>query len=180
MSTRNLIRCLFITFIATGAASLRADETNQPSRGFTREQIREQFKNMTPEERRARLEQFRAKGAGQLRSTNQFEQLKNLSPEERRAKLQQLREQRAGLTNSANARINPEERRAKIKSRLEDIRKKKDQGTLTPMEQKQLDRLEIITKREQGTPSVPGPNPSSSASATTNSNAQSNQSSTKQ
>ena len=121
MSTRNLIRCLFITFIATGAASLRADETNQPSRGFSREQIREQLKNMTPEERRA-----------------------------------------------------------KIKSRLEDLRKKKDQGTLTPMEQKQLDRLEIITKREQGTPSVPGPNPSSSASATTNSNAQSNQSSTKQ
>ncbi len=97
---------------------------------------------------------------GSLGRTNSvfghFEDMNNLSPEERRAKMQELR-QRRGLTNAAPNRIvSPEERRAKLEARLAELRAKKANGTLTSVEERQLEGLERFSQhRQPGLPTLP-------------------------
>jgi len=43
--------------------------------------------------------------------------------------------------------MSPEERRAKLQTRLDDLRRKKAQGTITPIEEKQLENMENFSKR---------------------------------
>jgi DNA repair exonuclease SbcCD ATPase subunit len=104
------------------ATPVRADDPQPP----TREELREQLKNLTPAEREARLKELRARhgepapnvvpgpGPGgpppeQREAIRRrfAEQFQNLPPEEREAKMRELREQ--------FERMSPEERAARLR-----------------------------------------------------------------
>jgi hypothetical protein len=72
-----------------------------------------------------------------------LEQWNTLTPEQRAAKIQELRRMH-GYTNSA-VQLTPEQRRARIQKRLEELRRKQAEGTLTPVETKQLELLQRST-----------------------------------
>ena len=110
-----------------------------------------------------------------LRAQELREQLKNMSPEERRAKFEELRKTGAlGLTNRpGNVPVTVQERQAMIvqrrnqqgtnppptldsvlhtnrpSDRLEELRRKKRDKTITPAEQQQLERVEAMMGRMQ-------------------------------
>ena len=75
------------------------------------------------------------------------EELQKLSPEERQTKLKEWRE-----------KMTPEQREAQRKTwrermekKIEELKKKKTDGTITPQEEKQLERVQEMLKRgEQG------------------------------
>jgi hypothetical protein len=69
----------------------------------------------------------------------------SLTPEERAARIQELRTMH-GFTN-APVGLSPAERQARIKKRIEELHRKKAEGTLTPAESKQLEILERSTNR---------------------------------
>jgi hypothetical protein len=116
------------------------------------EKLREELKSLSPEERQKRLREFREKHGTPVRDEleKRREELQKLPPEERQAKMKVLREQ---IMERRKA-MTEEERRAKrgeIKSRLErqlgELRQKKTNGTLTPLESKRLQRLETVGQR---------------------------------
>ena len=116
------------------------------------EKLREELKSLSPEERQKRLREFREKHGAPMRDEleRRREELKKLPPEERQVKMQALREQ---LLERRKA-MTEEERKAKrgeIKSRFErqlgELRQKKTNGTLTPLESKRLQRLETVGQR---------------------------------
>lgn len=84
-----------------------------------------------------------------------FVEMNNLSPEERRAKIQELRHRR-GMTNVVpNPVVGPNERRAKIEARLAELRRKKADGRITPVEERQLHGLETFSQRLHPPATVP-------------------------
>ena len=116
------------------------------------EKLREELKNLSPEERQKRLREFHEKHGTPVRDEleKRREELKKLPPEERQAKMKVLREQ---LMERRKA-MTEDERRAKrgeIRSRFErqlgELRQKKTNGTLTPLESKRLQRLETVGQR---------------------------------
>ena len=81
------------------------------------------------------------------------QRLLNLPPEERRALIQELRAARASENAGQPPDSVAEERRAKLQQKLDELHRKDGDGTITPEEQKQLDRLEMALKQAQ----PPGP-----------------------
>lgn len=94
--------------------------------------------------------------AEQDKKTPTREDWQKMTPEERQAKMKELRDKQKTLT--------PEQREAqrkiyhdRIAKQLEELRKKKTAGPLTPAETKRLENMEEWMKRmEQGQPSPAG------------------------
>ncbi|MEK7708048.1 MAG: hypothetical protein AAB380_08650 [Verrucomicrobiota bacterium] len=117
MKMKTILPWLAVAFILAGAANpLRAEPTNAPAVSLDREKLHEQLKNMTPEERRAKIEA--------------------------------LRKERAAATKPAPG-VAAEQRRAQLQKKLEDLRRKKTDGSITPQEQSLLDRMECSAKRAE-------------------------------
>jgi hypothetical protein len=156
--------------LTTGAAETTV--TNAPAvPRISREQLREQIKNLTPEERAARLKQWREQNAAL--STNELDRrrelLKALTPAEREAKLREWRQRGVAGTNSlrtAPAKLSQEQREAKrkeiqqrVQGEFEKLRQKEADGTISDEEKIRLRRVEAIRKRltesPAATPAVP-------------------------
>jgi len=98
-----------------------------------RRDAREEFRNLSPAERQARIEELRKRGgdAFQEEIRRRREELRNLPPEERRARLRELAE-KTGVTNRTELerrreelrRLPPEERAAKLR----ELREQTGQG----------------------------------------------------
>ena len=159
--------------LAFGSLPCRgADEDPAPPPGTpTREQLRERVKHLTPEEREARMREFRekqARGGGPV-AREQFEQrrkdfaklrdeIKDLPPAQREARLREFRE-KGGLLNQPHFNVlTPEQRAAKVKefharvdkeiASLEgDIQKRKDKGESAAEDERRLQRMKLIGKR---------------------------------
>jgi hypothetical protein len=131
--------------IALRPAPARADDaTNAPAPPIRTLQLREQFRGMSVEERRAKLLEFqhRRLGTNALPADHWGEQFKNLTPEERRAQLQALRAKANARQLDAGERAQIiAERRANMEARLAELQKKAAEGTLTSLEQIQLRRF---------------------------------------
>lgn len=123
-------------------AEIREKMKNSPEM----QKLREELKNMPPEQREAKMKELREKygqpgagpeagkmrekygkgeGAGELEKRR--EEFKNLTPEQRETKMKEMRE--------------------KFAERRTDLEKKKANGTITPEESKQLERIEAMAKR---------------------------------
>lgn len=146
-------------------ASVRAvDEAARPGKPIP-EALRDQWKNLTPEERQARMRELREKhpeGPNREEMEKRREEFKNLSPEERQAKMKEWREKRGDLPGLQI--LSPEAREAKrkeLRARLEKHRtallKKKADGTLTAQEEKRLQHMEELAKRFEKGGFRPGP-----------------------
>jgi hypothetical protein len=117
MKMKTTLPWVATAIILTGVAiPLRADTTNVPTVSLDREKLREQLKNMTPEERRTKIEA--------------------------------LRKERAAAKQPAPG-IAGEQRRAQLQKKLDDLRRKKTDGNITPQEQSLLDRMERSAKRAE-------------------------------
>ena len=132
----------------------------------TREELRERVKNLTPEERQARLREFREKQAQAPGAAGRetFEQrrrereallneVKDLPPAERQAKIKEFRE-RVGLLRPGASTLKPEEREIKRKEfqervakEIATLRAQKAKRTLDEESERSLQRLEMIAKR---------------------------------
>lgn len=101
--------------------------------------LREEMKELTPEQREARMKEMRergGKGEGSEEFAKRREEFKNLSPEEREAKMKEMREQFAG--------------------KRKELEKKRADGTISPEEDRMLERIEAMGKRgEQGKEGAP-------------------------
>lgn len=115
-----------------------ADDSN-------REELRQPWKTLTPEERRAKIRELRQTNTtgrdGKRRAT-----FARLTPAERAARLKEL-----GIDVEQLKKLPPAERQKELRQlavkRLAELRKKKTDGTLTVEEEKQLVRGEAIGKR---------------------------------
>ena len=141
------------------AAGLMAFSMPQPTRGEdqkppvrpNREELREKLKDLTPEERAAKIKEFREKNpqAGP-------------SMEKRAEEMKKLFKD-LGLNQEELQKLSPEERRAKIKEaadkKMAELEKKKTAGTLTDADKETLQRLEqrkkMMEGRREGTPGRP-------------------------
>ena len=167
---------LFTTSATVGTGADDVPAPAAPPGRPTREELRERIRNLTPEERQARLREFREKQAQSPGASGReaFEkrrqeretllnEIKNLPPAERQAKLREFRE-RGGLTRPGFRTLNPEERDAKRKQfqervakEIATLRAKKARGGLDEDGERSLQRMEMIAKRlEQGSLPVPG------------------------
>jgi hypothetical protein len=148
--------------LLSGGAGRSAEvpSTNAPAAPkISREQLREQIKNLPPEERAARLKQWREQNAaGQAEEAlRRRELLRSLPPAEREAKLREWRER--GATNAVNfrsalAKLTPEQREAKrkeirqrVESEYDKLRNKEADGTISDEERIRLRRVEAIRQR---------------------------------
>jgi translation initiation factor 3 subunit A len=152
MKRMKLLWWAFAVLVTSGTgAVLRGADDTPPAKTPNREELREQLKNLSPEEREAKIKELREKRRAEMEKTR--EELKKLPPEERAAKIKELREKRAAERPELK-NLTPEEREAKRKEmkarmeqRLADLRKKKVDGTITPQEEKRLERMEEMGKR---------------------------------
>jgi hypothetical protein len=159
-ATSPIIAAAVLLFCTPGGRAAEPVSTNTPAAPkISREQLREEIKNLTPEERAARLKQWREQNATGLveESIRRRELLKGLTPAEREAKLKEWRER--GATNTASLRtpppkLTPEQREAKrmeIRQRVESeyakLRQKEADGSISDEERIRLRRVEAIRKR---------------------------------
>src|SRR5262245_39288477 len=119
--------------------------------------LRERARNLSPEERQKMIREFREKRGLVRTNRNEWErrreELKNLPPEEREAKLKALRQEIQQARGNFKL-LSPEERdtkRKEIKERVDaqslELRKKKADGSITEIEQRRLERLQLMSKR---------------------------------
>ena len=133
MKLITLIKCSLALLLAAGTipSLCAADAPPAPDK----KPAREQFKDLTPEERAAKIKERREKNGSPDGEALQKkrEELKDLTPEAREAKRKEFRE--------------------RFDKQLDELRKKKADGTITDEETKKLERMEQINKRfEQGKP----------------------------
>jgi hypothetical protein len=143
MKNKHLIHGLVAGILLCGAIPLRAESTNAPA--LDRSTLREELKNLTPEERRAKLQELREKHRPQMQqdAMQRMEEWKALTPEQRQERLKEGRVQ----LGTPGAPAGQAEVGARLKLRLEELRKKQADGTLTDQEQTQLQRLEHAVKQ---------------------------------
>jgi hypothetical protein len=171
MKTATILTCgLALWGTLAGGPVVGADDEPKPPPPppINRDQLREQIKNLSPEQRQAKIRELRARQTGTNRvdiekRREQFqklqEELKGVPPEERQARIQEWREKnglgrpgfRALDSNQVNAKRG--EMKARIDQQLTELRKKKTDGTITEQETKRLQRMELMSKRlGQGEP----------------------------
>ena len=162
MKDRTVLSCLIAGLALAGAQSLlrAGDDTNQPPRRPGPQPLREQLRNLTPEERQAKVKEWREKHSLTNRpAVGPREERGTLTPEQR-DKIKALREGRAA--NSTPLK-NPAEdqRRTRLKTKLAELQKKKADGTSTPEEDKLIKYLEQAVQRfdKSGDKSGSGPKP---------------------
>jgi hypothetical protein len=163
---------LLLAALGTGAVLRAADEPAPPPGRPTREEIRERFKNLTPEERTARLEALREKGGLGAPAADALlkrraevqklrEETKDLPPEQRQARIREWRETNA-FGRPALAKMSSEERDAlrkrfqtRIEQQMATLNKKKADGNITEEETRRLQNMERMLKRLEAAPSAP-------------------------
>lgn len=116
---------------ASAETGLRAADKSTPTPvAPNREELREKLKNLTPEERRAAIQEWREQhpeaAVGRKDLQKRREEFRNLTPEEREAKIS--------------------ERRAVAETKAAELRKKKAEGTITAQESQRLERMERLLK----------------------------------
>jgi hypothetical protein len=125
--------CLVAGLMAMSVPQLtRGEDAKKPEGRPNREELREKFQNLTPEEREAKKKEFQEKGREEMKKAAtdlglDQEELKKLSPEERRAKIKEAAEKK-----------------------LAELQKKKTDGTITDSEKETLQRLEQRKKIMEG------------------------------
>jgi hypothetical protein len=124
-----------------------ADETE----ARPKEEVREKLKELSPEERAKMRERLGLPTREEIEKRR--EELKNLSPEERQKRIEELRKTIQGKRQELKA-LTPEAREAKrqeihgrFERRLEELRKRKAAGSLTPEEERRLQHFETLQKR---------------------------------
>jgi len=123
------------------------DETNRPSGPPARVPLREQLKHLTPEERQAKIKEWRDKHSLTNRPAIQRrEESSKLSPEQQ-AKIMALRKEHAAAQRQLVGSPAAEERWAKLKTKLAELHKKQAAGTITPEEGKLIKHLDQAIKR---------------------------------
>jgi len=163
---------LLVMILGSAAALRAADEPAPPPGRPTREQIRESIKNLTPEERAARLKALREKGGlgapaadailKRRAEVEKFrEEIKDLPPEQREARILEWREKNA-LGRPASATMSAEEREARrklfqtrIEAHIANLNKKKADGSITEEETRRLQNMERMLKRVESGPKLP-------------------------
>ena len=112
----------------------RINLTNQPPAQLNSQQLRDELSKMTPEQRRARLQELR-KQHGTFDASTITNQ------------------------NGAAFQFSPDQRRAKIKEKIAELQAKKTNGTISETEDKQLERLKLMEQRldQPGKPNTPAP-----------------------
>ena len=173
MTGTGFLRLTTILWVALGpgVALHAADDPAPPPGRPTREQIRESVRNLTPEERTARLKAIRDSGGlgapaadALLKRRAEWEKLRKetegLPPEQREAKRREWREKNAA-GRPALARMTAEERaerRKLFQKRIEDhiatLNNKKAEGSFSEEESRRLQNMERMLKRLE---SAPGP-----------------------
>lgn len=165
-----VISFLAVLTLAAAAGGARAAEgTAPPARKSAREELREQIKNLTPEERAARLKELREKSQPTRDEVDRRrEMLKNLSPDERELKLKELRDRGGAARRTQEERMlaleereaRPKEVLQRVEQQLDTLRKKVNEGTISAEERVRLERLEKIYLRfEERAPRPPGGSP---------------------
>lgn len=90
------------------------------------------------------------------------EELQKMTPEERKARLKQWQDAQKSLT-AEQREAQRKAWRERLEKRVEDLKKKKAEGTITDQEKQQLDRLEQWLKRMDqsgaGAPATPAERP---------------------
>jgi len=145
-----------LALAAVAGRAWAAEEAIPPARKSEREELREQIKNLSPEERAARLKELREKSAPPRDEVDRRrEMLKNLSPAERELKLKEFRDRSGAERRSEEQKkLTLEEREAKrkevrqrLEQQLESLRKKAADGAISAEERVRLERLEKIYLR---------------------------------
>ncbi len=113
-------------------------EDAKPEERPNREELREKLKNLTPEERQAKLKELREKhpeGAANLERRG--EEMKKMAKD-------------LGLDPEELKKLPEDERRAKVKAaaekKLTELQKKKTDGSITDSEKETLEKLEMRKK----------------------------------
>ena len=122
MKQIRLIQCLIALMVACGGNALlrAADEPTPPKKpaSVDREKLREELKNLTPEERRKKIQELR-------------EQRQQLTPEQREAQRKQVRERmekRLADLHKKKTDGTITEQETKQLERLEQVKKRQEQG----------------------------------------------------
>ena len=118
---------------------------------------------VTPEQRKARLEELRERNPEAFRKLREEmerrrEELKKLPPAEREAKIKELREQfleRRKAMTADDKKAKRQEIKGRFEKQLGALREKKTKGSLTAQEARRLERLETIAKRFKQAESAP-------------------------
>ena len=150
---------LFSAPAVTRAQDKKAE--GQPSK----DQLREQLKNMTPEQRAAKMKEWREKHAGQNGDANHRGPGPGgpgVDPEKRREEMTKF-VKALGLDPEEIKNLSPEERSKKIREAAEkkhaELNKKKEDGTITDEEKQMLERMEARRRMMQERQSEGGPKP---------------------
>jgi hypothetical protein len=126
---KTLAAALVFTMVPLSLAE--ETKTNRPDRAEL-EKRRAELKKLTPEEREAKLKEWRKTNAvpGKALIEKRREQFKKLTPEERVAKREELK--------------------ARVEQRIAELREKEAKGPLTALEKRELQRREqILTQFEK-------------------------------
>ena len=142
---------------------LAANAAEQPTNHPTRDELRQQLRQLSPEERQERVREIRDKlGTGSVwraEAERRREELKDLSPEQRRAKMLEWRATRAGQqapqVNPENREMHRQQIRERLQKQLDELNAKKGQGGLSSEEQKRMENLEQVSKYFHATPGPP-------------------------
>lgn len=128
------IKLVYLTagMIAFAAAPTLQAEDAKPGTPPNRAELREQFQNLTPEQREAKKKEMMEKRGDEMKRMSKElglnpEELKNLSEEERRAKI-----------------------KTAVEAKTTELEKKKAAGTLTDSEKETLNKLEMRKKFMEG------------------------------
>ncbi len=130
------------------------------------QKLREEIMALPPEQREAKMKEVREKfakeGPSAPEALKQREEFNKLTPEQREAKLKVMKEREAKAPAAGDfekrreefKNLPPEQRETKMKefreqfmARRTELEKKKAAGTLTPEEEKALDRMNEMAKR---------------------------------
>ena len=138
------VKCITIiwlcVFNGAGIAMLRAGD-QPPEKHPGREEFekrREEWQKLSPEERDAKIKEWRRTNSGPARTEweKRREQFKNMSPEEREAKRAELK--------------------VRLEKRIAELRSKQTNATITPPELRELERREqVLSKFQQAGPGAP-------------------------
>ncbi|MEO6183507.1 MAG: hypothetical protein ABIP71_10520 [Verrucomicrobiota bacterium] len=130
--------CAVAGLMACSAPQLVQAEDAKPEGRPNREELREKLKNLTPEERQAKMKEFREKHPeGTASLERRGEEMKKMAKE-------------LGLDPEDLKNLPQDERRAKIKAatdkKLAELQKKKTDGSITDAEKTTLEKLEMRKK----------------------------------
>src|SRR6185503_6404889 len=166
---------LLLLVLGSGNVLRAADDPAPPPGRPTREEIRESFKDLTPEERASRLKAFRENSglggpAGETLRKRRAEleklreTLKDLPAEQRQVRIKEWRETNA--LSRPFATMSAEQRDAvrkdfqkRIEVQIGTLNKKKDDGSISEEETRRLQNMQRMLKRLESGPALASPRP---------------------